>query len=52
MGELGILGLIMLIVIMATPVAIAVGAIVYVVRVARKGIEATLTGARRRRELA
>lgn len=52
MGELGIFGLIALIVIMAVPVSIFVGGVVYVVRLARRGTQATLADAAKRRELA
>ncbi|MFC3996481.1 hypothetical protein ACFOVU_11170 [Nocardiopsis sediminis] len=52
MGELTVVSLIMLIAIMAIPVSMLAGGVVYVVRLARKGTEATLTGALKRRELA
>ncbi|WP_017541667.1 hypothetical protein [Nocardiopsis halophila] len=52
MGEIGIVGLIMLAVIVAIPVSIFGGFAVYTARVARKGPEAVLAAARKRRELA
>ncbi|GAB3213242.1 hypothetical protein ACQEU5_24410 [Marinactinospora thermotolerans] len=52
MGALGIAELIALTVIMAVPVSIFAAAVVYLVRLARKGPEATLAGALKRRELA
>ncbi|MFW5418652.1 hypothetical protein J0910_18730 [Nocardiopsis sp. CNT-189] len=52
MGELGIAGLIALALIMAIPVSIFGGFAVYSLRVARKGPEAVLASARKRRELA
>lgn len=52
MGALDITSLIALIVIMAIPVSMLVGGIVYVVRLARKGPRATLSAAARRREMA
>ncbi|QBI54072.1 hypothetical protein [Streptomonospora litoralis] len=52
MGELGILGLIALIAIMGVPVAILAGGIAYVMRLARRGTQATLADAAKRRELA
>ncbi|WP_173434230.1 hypothetical protein [Allosalinactinospora lopnorensis] len=51
MGALGITGLVALIAIVAIPVSILVGAVVYVVRLARKGTEATLIEAMKYREL-
>ncbi|TDQ53302.1 hypothetical protein [Actinorugispora endophytica] len=52
MGALGIPELIALVAILAIPVSIVAGGVVYTVRVARRGIDATLAGATRRRELA
>lgn len=52
MGALGITGLIALIAIMAIPVSIVAGAVVYVIRIARKGTAATLVDAMKYRELA
>ncbi|MDA0564485.1 hypothetical protein LG943_09120 [Streptomonospora sp. S1-112] len=52
MGELGIISLLALVVIVGVPVAILAGAIVYVVRLARRGTQATLADAAKRRELA
>ncbi len=52
MGELGIAGLIALIVIMAIPASMLVGAVAYIIRLARKGPTATLVNAMKHRELA
>ncbi|MFC7328466.1 hypothetical protein [Marinactinospora rubrisoli] len=52
MGALGITELIAFVIIMSLPVSLVAGAVVYVVRLARRGPEATLRAAARRRELA
>ncbi|MFC4868584.1 MULTISPECIES: hypothetical protein [Streptomonospora] len=52
MGEMGILGLIALIAIVGVPASIVAGGIVYVVRLARRGTQATLADAAKRREVA
>ncbi|GAA1122604.1 hypothetical protein GCM10009605_62910 [Nocardiopsis composta] len=52
MGELGITSLIALVLVMAIPVSIFAGFAVYSLRIARKGPEAVLASARKRRELA
>lgn len=52
MGALGVAELIALVAFMAVPAAIFISAGVYVVKTARKGPEATLAAATRRRELA
>lgn len=52
MGELTIIGLIALIAIVAIPASILAGAVVYVVRLARRGSAATLVEAMKYRELA
>ncbi|WP_169775362.1 hypothetical protein [Streptomonospora alba] len=52
MGEIGIVALIALIAVVGVPVAMLVGGIVYVVRLARRGTQATLADAAKRRELA
>ncbi|WP_393916001.1 hypothetical protein [Halostreptopolyspora alba] len=52
MGALTITGLIALVAIMAIPVSILAGAVVYVVRLARRGSAATLVDAMKYRELA
>ncbi|WP_170181515.1 hypothetical protein [Haloactinospora alba] len=52
MGALSITGLVALLAVMAVPVSIILGGVVYVLRVARRGPTATLMAASRRRELA
>ncbi|GAB3474820.1 hypothetical protein GCM10027440_05770 [Nocardiopsis coralliicola] len=52
MGELTVAGFVVLALVLAVPAAIFAGFAYYTAKVAKKGPEAVLAGARRRRELA